>query len=257
MGVASYPQDRITKATDLLDLANQILHKVKEDGGNRIYSSNDIKLSKIPVSEDEKKVKSIKELLDKVTRRANQTLIKTISDFIKTIDIESVYTVEHSEKVSRYAVKISEVLNLSENEINLIEEASLLHDIGKIGISRKILFKNGKLTEEENERVKKHPEIAVDIIRSIRNLHSIIPIILHHHEKWNGKGYPDGLKGEDIPLGARIMAVADVYHALTSNRPYRKAYSKNEAVETIKDSSGTHFDPKIVEIFLKILREEK
>lgn len=257
MGVASYPQDRITKATDLLDLADQILHKVKEDGGNRVYSSNDIKLSKIPISEDEKKVKSIKEMLDKVTRRANQTLIKTISAFIKTIDIESVYTVEHSEKVSQYAVKISKLLNLSENEIDLIKEASLLHDIGKIGISRKILFKNGKLTEEEWERVKKHPEIAVDIIRSIRNLHSIIPIILHHHERWNGKGYPGALKGEDIPLGARIMAVADVYHALTSNRPYRKAYSKNEAMEIIKNSSGIDFDPKIVKIFLKILREEK
>ena len=117
--------------------------------------------------------------------------------------------------------------------------------------------KNRKLTEEEYERVKKHPEIAVDIIRSIRNLHSVIPIILHHHERWNGKGYPEGLKGEDIPLESRIIAVADVYHALTSNRPYRKAYSKNEAMEIIKNSSGTDFDPKIVEIFLKILKEEK
>ena len=202
MGITSYPEDRVTKATDLLDFADQILHKVKEDGGNRVYSSNNIKIRKTPISEDEKKVKSLKEMLDEITRRANQTLIKTISAFIKTIDIESVYTVEHSEKVSKYAVKISKILDLSENEIGLIEEASLLHDIGKIGISRKILFKNGKLTEEEYERVKKHPEIAVDIIRSIRNLHSVIPIILHHHERWNGKGYPDGLKGEDIPLEA-------------------------------------------------------
>lgn len=257
MGVASYPEDRITKATDLLNFAGQILHKVKEDGGNRVYSSNDIKIDKIPISEEEKKVESLKEGLEKVSRRANQTIMKTISTFIKTIDVESVYTVEHAEKVSQYATKISKILNLSENKIDLINLASLLHDIGKIGISRKILFKNGKLTEEGYDRVKKHPEIAVDIIRSIRDFRGIIPIILHHHERWNGKGYPEGLKGEDIPLGARIMAVADVYHALTSNRPYRKAYSKNKAMEIIKNSSGTDFDPKIVEIFLKILREEK
>lgn len=257
MGVASYPEDRITKATDLLDFAHQILHKVKEDGGNRVYSSNDIKIDKIPISEDEKKVESLKEKLEKVSRRANQTIVKTISTFIDTIEIESEYTGEHADKVSRYAAKIGEVLNLSENEIDLIKLASLLHDLGKIGIIKKILFKNGKLKEEEFDEVKKHPKIAADILRPIRYFHSVIPIILYHHERWNGKGYPEGLKGEDIPLGARIIAVADVYHALISKRPYRKAYSKNKAMEIIKNSSGTDFDPKIVEIFLKILREEK
>lgn len=257
MGVASYPEDRITKATNLLDFAHQILHKVKEDGGNRVYSSNDIKIEKIPISEDEKKVESLIEKLEKVSRRANQTIMKTISTFIDTIEIESEYTGEHADKVSQYAAKIGEVLNLSENEIDLIKLASLLHDLGKIGIIKKILFKNGKLKEEEFDEVKKHPEISADILRPIHYFHSVIPIILYHHERWNGKGYPEGLKGEDIPLGARIIAVADVYHALTSKRPYRKAYSKNKTMEIIKNSSGTDFDPKIVEIFLKILREEK
>lgn len=215
MGVASYPEDRITKSTDLLDFAHQILHKVKEDGGNRVYSSNDIKIDKIPISEGEKKVESLKEKLEKVSRHANHIVVETISAFMKTIEIESEYTGEHADKVSQYVAKIGKVLNLSENEIDLIRLASLLHDLGKLGIIKKILFKNGKLTEEEFDEVKKHPEIAVEILRPIRYFHSIIPIILHHHERWNGKGYPDGLKGEDIPLGARIMAVADVYHALT------------------------------------------
>lgn len=183
MAVASYPEDRITKATDLIDFAHQILHKVKEDGGNRVYSSNNIKISKIPISENEKKVESLKEKLEKVSRRTNHIVVGTISAFIKTIEIESEYTGEHADKVSQYAAKIGEVLNLSENEIDLIKLASLLHDLGKLGIIKKILFKNGKLTEEEFDKVKKHPEIAVEILRPIRYFHSIIPIILHHHER--------------------------------------------------------------------------
>jgi len=102
-----------------------------------------------------------------------------------------------------------------------------------------------------------HPHIGVDIIRPIHSLHDVIPLILHHHEWWNGKGYPDGLKDEAIPIGARIVAIADVYEALTSKRPYHRAYSKKEAISIIKKNSGTQFDPKIVKVFLDILKHKK
>ena len=133
----------------------------------------------------------------------------------------------------------------------------MLHDLGKIGISESILNKEGKLTEKEIEEIRKHPNIAADILRPIHVLNAIIPFILYHHERWDGKGYPNKLKGEDIPLGARIVAIADVYQALISKRAYRKAFSKSKALEMIKEASGTQFDPRIVNIFLNVLEKEK
>lgn len=132
-----------------------------------------------------------------------------------------------------------------------------MHDLGKIGISEKILLKKGKLTKKEFEEIKKHPQIGVDIIRPIQSLQNVVPMIFYHHERWDGRGYSSRLKGEDIPVGARIIAVSDVYEALTSDRPYRKAYSEAEAKKIIRESAGGQFDPKIVEIFLKVLEEEK
>jgi len=151
---------------------------------------------------------------------------------------------------------LARALSLSKNEIERIKQASILHDLGKIGISDKILLKNSKLSKDEFEEIKRHPRIGVDIIRPIQFLHGLIPYILYHHERWDGKGYPNGLKGEDIPIGARIIALADVYQALTSDRPYRKAFSKEEAIKIIQEGAGTQFDPAIVNVFLKVLQNE-
>jgi len=149
------------------------------------------------------------------------------------------------------------MLNLKPEKLEDIRQAAILHDLGKIGISDKILLKNSKLTEEEYAQIKKHPQIAADILRPIHFLRSIIPYILYHHERWDGEGYPCGLKGEVIPVGARIIAIADVFQALTSNRPYRKAFSWEEAIKIIKEGSGTQFDPKIVKLFLKLIYSKK
>lgn len=138
-----------------------------------------------------------------------------------------------------------------------IRQGAILHDLGKIGISDNVLLKKTQLTKKEFDEIKKHPQIAADIIRPIQFMHDIIPLILYHHEHWDGKGYPAGLKGEEIPIGARIISIADVYQALTSNRPYRKAFRKKEAMQMIKENSGTQFDPTIVDIFLKVLKREK
>ena len=132
----------------------------------------------------------------------------------------------------------------------------MLHDLGKIGISENILLKKGKLNKKEFEEIKKHPQIGADIIRPIQFLHDLIPFIFYHHERWDGKGYPSGIRGEDIPLGARVIAIADVYQALISDRPYHKAFTKSTAIDIIKKSSGTQFDPRIVNAFLRVVGKE-
>lgn len=260
LAVVSYPEDRITKGMDLINLADQIINRVKEAGGNRTYSSVDIKKKKHRVLDEGKETSDIKLLkvkLDTLGKRAHQSLVEAIFAFAKTIELKDHYTGEHVENTVYYATGIARELGLPKDEIELVRQAAILHDLGKIGISEKILLKKSKLTKKEFEEIKKHPQIAVDILRPIQYLHGIIPFIFYHHERWDGKGYPSGIKGEEIPIGARIIAIADVYQALISQRPYRKAYSKKEAIKIIKNGFGTQFDPHVVNVFLKILQEEK
>jgi len=198
----------------------------------------------------------LRDKIDKLTKEANQSLIEAVLAFAKTLELKDHYTGEHVERTVYYATELARALSLSKNEIERIKQASILHDLGKIGISDKILLKNSKLSKDEFEEIKRHPRIGVDIIRPIQFLHGLIPYILYHHERWDGKGYPNGLKGEDIPIGARIIALADVYQALTSDRPYRKAFSKEEAIKIIQEGAGTQFDPAIVNVFLKVLQNE-
>jgi diguanylate cyclase (GGDEF)-like protein len=261
MAVVSYPDDKIIKGMDMVELAEQILDKVKESGGNKVYSSIDTKKDKVLVTSGKKEsgnAKFLQEKLEKLNKQANQSLIESVFAFAKTIEVKDHYTGEHVESTVHYATEIASAINLSKYEIELIKQASMLHDLGKIGISEKILLKSTKLDKKEFDEIKKHPQIGVDIIRPIQFFHNIIPLILYHHERWDGKGYPRGLRGEEIPIGARIIAISDVYQALTSHRPYRKkAFSKEEALKIIKDGAGTQFDPKIVPLFLNIVQKEK
>ena len=119
------------------------------------------------------------------------------------------------------------------------------------------LLKKGALTRKEFEKIKNHPKIGVDIIRPIQSFHRLLPLILYHHERWDGKGYPSGIKGDEIPMGARIIAIADVYEALITNRPYRKALSKKDALRIIKENSGKQFDPKIADVLVDVLKKRK
>jgi HD-GYP domain-containing protein (c-di-GMP phosphodiesterase class II) len=202
-------------------------------------------------------INSLKEKIGKLTSRASQSLIEETLAFAKTIELKDHYTGKHAGITVSYAAKISRELDLSNDKIELIKEAAMLHDLGKVGIAEHILHKKSKLSREEFEVIKKHPQIGVDIIRPIHSLHPVMPFLLYHHERWDGKGYPHGLAGKRIPLGARIIAIADVYQALVSNRHYRKAYSKEKAVTIIRKASGTQFDPDIVKAFLTILQRER
>ncbi|MFH1062833.1 MAG: diguanylate cyclase [Candidatus Omnitrophota bacterium] len=259
VAVACFPDDRIHNPGDFIKVADSILDKVKETGGDKVYSYQDI-VSTRPVSTlDSEKgtdVVALQDKLGKLTKRANQSLAEAIFAFAKTIEIKDHYTGEHVEKTVHYATELAKAKNLPKDEIERIRQAAILHDLGKIGISEKILMKKSKLTALEYEEIKKHPQIGADILRPIHFFQSIIPLMLHHHERWDGKGYPYGLKGEEIPLGARIIALADTYEALTSNRRYRKARSKKVAMRTIKEVASTQFDPLLVDLFLGILEKE-
>ncbi|MDD5491883.1 MAG: diguanylate cyclase, partial [bacterium] len=254
IAVVSYPEQKMTKAADFLEKADHILLKAKEFGGNRVYSSLDTShLKKETMNKKGPTLKYLKEKMDRLNKRANQSLIEAIFAFARTIELKDHYTGEHVEQTVNFATDIAKALKLPKEDILLIKQASILHDLGKIGISEKILLKPSKLTGKEFNEIKKHPLIGADIIRPIQLLHGLLPYIVHHHERWDGKGYPSGLKGDEIPVGARIIALADVYQALTSNRPYRKAFKKKEAIQIIRKEAGSHFDPQIVSVFIDLL----
>lgn len=253
IAVAAYPDDKVFHGMDLVKLNDKVLERVKESGGNRVCSSEDIKTRAAVTMEDTTDVKFLKEKIGKITKRANQSLSEAIFAFAKTLSLKDHDTGAHVEQTVRYAASIAEKLSLSREDTELVRQAAVLHDLGKIGISEKILLKKSELNTKEFETIKKHPQIAADILRPIQFLHPIIPYIQYHHERWDGNGYPTGLQGEEIPVGARIIALADVYQALISDRPYRKAFSRSGALKIIKQASGTQFDPSVVSAFLKIL----
>lgn len=172
------------------------------------------------------------------------------------IEAKDSYTHGHSTKVMEYAVKIARELNLSESDIETVRYAGLLHDIGKIGIKDVILTKKGKLTPEEVSELHKHPEYGASIMQRVEMLKEIAPLTLYHHERYDGKGYPLGLRGEQIPLGARILAVADTYDAMIADRPYRKAFPFQYVKQEMKKAAGSQLDPEIVSVFFEILKRE-
>ncbi|MDI6689605.1 MAG: GAF domain-containing protein, partial [Actinomycetota bacterium] len=184
------------------------------------------------------------------------TFLGAISALAAAVEAKDHYTFGHSQVVTRYAIAIAKELSLPESEIESIRIASMLHDIGKIGLDGTILNKPGKLTPEERALVNLHPLIGVNILKSLEFLKGAIPLILYHHEHFDGMGYPEGIAGKTIPLGARIIAVADAFNAMVSERPYRSALSIEEAIEELRNHSGTQFDPTVVEAFLRILRRE-
>lgn len=178
-------------------------------------------------------------------------MLGSITSLIQALEARDLYTRGHSDSVAKIASAMGRQMKLSSREIECIEIAGKLHDIGKIGIRDDLLLKSDRLTEAEFQIIKQHPIIGANILKPIPSLADIIPAVLHHHEHLNGKGYPSGLKGNQIPLRARIIAVGDTYHALTSNRPYRKGMTHKEAVSVIRHVSGTQLCPECVRVFLE------
>lgn len=186
--------------------------------------------------------------------RTNDQLVDSyFATLAAALDARDRYTAGHSTRVAEYAVMIGREVGLAESEVSLLRKSALLHDIGKIGIRDEVLLKDGKLTDEEFEVIKKHPVIGESILQKIQpelTMQPILPGVRTHHERYDGKGYPDGLRGEQIPLFGRILAVADAYDAMTSDRPYRAGMTQNMALSILKRGKGTQWDPQFVDAFI-------
>ncbi len=191
----------------------------------------------------------------KQEQELREDFMATIETLAALIEVKDPYLAGHSKDVKKWSCLIAKKIGLSEKEIGDIEMAAVLHDIGKIGVKGKILDTQGSLTLTEFQEVKLHPLLGESAIKHIRKLRNASGIIRHHHEYWDGQGYPDGLKGEEIPIGSRIVSVADAFNAMTSNRPYRRALSDEKAVSRLVMDKGKQFDPAVVDAFADCLRE--
>jgi len=201
----------------------------------------------------ERKVRERTQQLDQKNRELQKLFLGTIRTLVHTVEARDHYTMGHSQRISQYAVALAKQLHLPPREVENLRLAGLLHDIGKIGVKDSVLNKPGPLTVEEYEHVKTHPLTTVRILVPIPELKEVILPVRHHHERYDGGGYPDGLSGEEIPLGARILAVVDAYDAMTSHRPHRRAFRPSEAQQEVERCMGSQFDPHIAKVFLDTL----
>ncbi len=181
--------------------------------------------------------------------------IELVRTLVAALDARDEYTCGHSDRVACMSRHLAKSLGLPETECQMIYLSGLLHDLGKIGISDSILLKNGRLTDEEFEKIKEHPQRGYDLLKRLKPLQPMLPGVLHHHESWDGSGYPHGLAGEDIPLIGRILAVADAFDAMTSNRPYRNGMPVAKAESILRDGAGSQWQPELIEVFLDQISE--
>jgi HD-GYP domain-containing protein (c-di-GMP phosphodiesterase class II) len=184
------------------------------------------------------------------------TYFNTIHSLVLAMEARDPYTRGHADRVTRYSIEIAQELGLPEHDIEILRYAGEVHDVGKIAISDLILNKPGKLTPTERAAVEVHPVRGAEMLEPLQFLKSAIPLVRHHHERYDGKGYPDGLEKDRIPLMARIMACADSFDAMTSERPYRRCkLSTEDALQEIKNNMGSQFDPNVARIFIKIIKK--
>jgi len=225
---------------------------VNSKKGGKKFNQRDMKLISVLADQAAVAIENIQLYND-----MKQMYLGTIQTLAQAIDAKDPYTRGHTERVTKFAVAIAREMNLPSKLVRNIEFAALIHDIGKIGIKDSVLSKPGSLTNDEYEEIKMHPRIGEEILAPVEFLTNVAPLVLYHHEHYNGDGYLEGLKGEEIPIGARIINVADAFEAMISDRPYSKSMSEAEAVKELKDQSGKQFDPEVVKAFLRVLERNK
>ncbi len=190
-------------------------------------------------------------------RKLHDYFYRVVQSLVRVLEAKDLYTRGHADRVAEYAKKIALKMGFSQENAELLKEAAQLHDIGKLGIHESILNKKGKLTEEEWKVIHEHPIVGEEILKPVAFDKEMLAMVRSHHERYDGKGYPDKIEGEDINVFAQIVSVADAYDAMASDRAYRAALGKDAIIEELKKNSGTQFNPKIIEIFLDILNEEE
>lgn len=220
----------------------------KENGGK--FSGDDVKLLLMMVQRAALSLENYA-----LYESVYNNLVDTLLSLVSTIEAKDPYTKLHSHRVTQWSIEIAKAMKLPQGDIDIIKSAGILHDIGKIGIPDSVLMKPGKLTDAEYQIIKTHPTIGENIVMPLNLLAKERALIRNHHERWDGNGYPDGLKGEENPLVARILAVADSYDAMTSERVYREAKKDEEALLEVKRCSGSQFDPDVVESFLGLIEK--
>jgi diguanylate cyclase (GGDEF)-like protein/putative nucleotidyltransferase with HDIG domain len=246
-GIAESSSDPTDSSREFMRRADLALYEAKSAGRNCVKAW-DKTMSKALKNNDieNEKIKKLQRRIAGLSEQAERVFIQSIWGLVQALEAKDAYTKKHSENVMHYAVGIAKAMKIPSEQINIIRRAAMIHDIGKIGIPDAILSKPGKLTPHERHIIEQHPLIAVRILEKMTFLEQEIAIVKHHHEKWNGQGYPDGLSNSDIPLGALIMAVADTLDALTSSRPYHQVRPLDEAIEILVDSSGYDYAPRVV-----------
>ena len=202
-------------------------------------------------------IKEMNEQLVEANAQLKDAYYGTIESLRLAVDAKDSYTRGHSDRVSYYSVLIGKQLGLSEEDLDILKQGALFHDVGKIGIPDAILQKPGKLTDDEYDDIKNHPSIGAKILGPAKIFEPLIPMVLHHHERYDGRGYPGGLKGEEIPFMARIVCVADSFDAMTSDRAYRPRFTVVKAMEEMENCKGTQFDPELVDAFMIAMKNNK
>ncbi len=243
IGVSTYPQDA-DQREDLISAADQALYAAKRDGRDNVKLYSEVLkkvINKEPIALDE---------------YLSDPEMKTLRDIASVVDAKSPYMAGHTEGVLRYAMFFAESLNLQDIEKKNLEFASLLHNIGTVSLPSKLLNKPGPLTPEERKVIHSHPGVAQLLIKQSEQFQQVLPAILYHHERYDGKGYPNGLKGEEIPYLARMLCIVDSYFAMISVRSYRPRMTKAEAIEELRQNAGSQFDPEMVKAFTALLESE-
>lgn len=273
-GLASTDHIRVKSAEDLLRCAEAALHRAHEKGRGiletfepsrdrvemteRVESKTGGELEYV-ATEIEEKEKALEKAFTEL-RQAHQDMeaafLEVTKSLVMALETKDAYTAGHLERVSRYATRLAEALELPQEEIEAIREAALLHDIGKIGLPDEVLHKVGALTDEERDIIKQHLSIGAKILEPMKFFRPITTLIYHHHERYDGKGYPHGLHGEFIPAGAQVIAIADSFDAMTTQRSYNKPMTIQEALTELKRGSGSQFNPSYVEKFIEVVQRE-
>ncbi|RJQ55179.1 MAG: diguanylate cyclase [Nitrospiraceae bacterium] len=257
VGISSTSDNNVAGDSDLIANADKALYRAKWRGRNNVCTYEETEFEKkVHIREEDEMIKDFSLKFENVHENIKETCIESAHNILRELSSGWDYINEHLVRVSRYVEKMTREMETPEEDAHVIKRAALLHDIGMVGINSKILKKKGRLTDEEYALVKRHANIGVKIIERTRLFHKELPIILHHHERFDGSGYPHKLKGENIPYGARLLAVAEAYDAMSSDTVYRKSCSSGKAVAELKSCAGKQFDPHIVDVFVRVVNKD-